>query len=106
MRRQKLTGGSVTNIEALRHSMYSLLSSVNIFVSWNKNSATGWWGAFIWRTIGVLVFELSCGTGSLSVEELVPIPELVVAVDAPEDGFLRPVSVLDDDTTELSVEIM
>ena len=28
------------------HSMISLLSSVNILVSWYKNSATGWWGWF------------------------------------------------------------
>jgi len=55
--RQALTGGSVTNIEALRHSMYSLLSSVSIFVNWNKNSATGWGGAFICRTIGVLALS-------------------------------------------------
>jgi len=112
-----LTGGSWTNIEALRHSMNSLLSSVSIFVSWNKNSATGWGGAFIWRTIGSLFLRswsdetflvlLAPMSSFLSLFEVLPVRELLaLTIVAPDDGFFRPVSAFNDELTEFSVEMM
>ena len=91
-----LTGGSCTNIEALRHSINSVLVSVSILVSWNRNSATGWRGAPICKIMGLPPSNPPNTTGVWGTTEAqdVELPTLAFKFWLPSSSSLFPSKVV------------